>query len=415
MRSAGILTTISLALLALACTGCPPAPPPAKTAPTAPAVTPVDPLQTRMDAAFDLIIKRKLTADHGFWTVFHGILGLGPDLELYDPKTDKPIMKALDYIRLGHEMKGLRFDNRGQGLDVFTAGDETRFFAQGHQDQFVCEMAQWGVPKSLPFKVDGKDYTFADFVNYTKYRASVTRKQELAWALMIIAEYEGTALNWTNQFNETLTVEDMVNYELSSPLDPEETVKIGQLPLACGGTHRLFGLSWALHVHLKNGGKLTGVWKKTSEKMATLKTSVKNSRNKDGSFSTNYFAKKGDEPNPVLRLSTTGHIFEWLALACTDKELREPWMEEAASYLTQLVHTLKDEPIDGGAIYHAVHGLLIYYARVYGTEKLGPYTPHLVLGPDCKPVVRKVASPSLTPVQPTAPAATAPQATSPKK
>lgn len=415
MRSAGILTTISLAFLALACTGCPPAPPPVKSAPTATVAATVDPLQKRMDAAFDLIIKRKLNVDHGFWTVFHGILGLGPELELYDPKTDKPIMKALDYIRLGHKMNGLRFDNRGQGLDVFTASDETRFFAQGHQDQFVCEMAQWGVPKSLPFKVDGKDYTFADFVNYTKLRASVTRKQELAWALLIIAEYEGTALNWTNQFNETLTVEDMVRHELDSPLDPEETIKIGQPALACGGTHRLYGLSWALHVHLKKGGKLTGIWKKTSEKLATLKTSVKNSRNPDGSFSTNYFARKGDDTNPALRLSTTGHTFEWLALACTDKELREPWMEQAANYLTELIHKMKDEPIDGGAIYHAVHGLLIYYARIYGTEKLGPYTPYVVLGPDSKPVVRKVYSPLLTEVQPTAPAATAPQATSPKK
>jgi len=410
MRSAGILTSISLTLLALACTGCPPAPPPVNTAPPAPTSVAVDPLKVRMEEAFDLVIKRKLDPSHGFWTIFHGILGLGPEIDLYDPKTGKPTMKALDHIRLGLEMPGLRFDNRGQGLDVFTATDKDRFFAQGHQDQFVAEMAQWGVPKTLPFKVDGKDYTFADFVAYTKYRASVTRKQELAWALLIIAEYEGTNLNWTNQYNETLTVEDIVSYELNSPLDPEEAIKIGQLPLACGGTHRLFGLSWALHIHLTNGGKLTGIWKKTAERLETLKTTAKNTRNADGSLSTNYLFKKGEEANPGLRLSTTGHTFEWLALALTDKELREPWVEEAASYLTKLIMDLKQDPVEGGSLYHAVHGLLIYYARVYGTEKLGIYTPYVRLAPDCKPVEWKGTSPQPPVAQPTTP-----QTTSPKK
>ncbi len=360
MRSASIVVLI--ALLALASTGCPPAPPPVNTTPTVQQSS-VDPLQTRMEEAFRQIRARQLDPSHGFWTVFHGILGLGSDLDLYDPQTQKPMMKALDYIRLGKPMKGLRFDVRGNGLDVFTASDIDVFFAQGHQDQFVAEMAQWGVSKNLPFNVDGKDFTFADFIQYTKQRACVTRKQELAWALLVIAEYEGTKLNWTNQFNETLTVEDIVKYELESPLDPEDAIKIGQLPLACGGTHRLFGLSWALHRHLQDGGKLTGIWKTTHEKLDSLKKTVLNTR-----------------------LSTTGHTFEWLVIALDDNEIKEPWVEQAASYLTQLVLDLQKEPIDGGSLYHAVHGLLIYYARVYGTEALGPNTPYVRLAPSCKPI-----------------------------
>lgn len=341
-----------------------------------------------MLAAIDSIRARDLEPSHGFWTVFHGILGLGPDVMILDTSVGKR-MKALDYVRVGKEMKGLRFDNRGQGLDVFTATETDRFYAQGHQDQFVAEMAQWGVPLGLKFKVDNKDFTFADFVRYSKYRASATRKQELSWAILIVAEYEGTNLAWTNQFGETVTLEDMVNYELNSPMDPEEAIKIGQLPLSCGGTHRLYGLSWALNVYLQNGGKLTGLWKKVDDKLNSFKKSIKNTQNEDGSFSTNWLVRKGNDPAPGLRLTTTGHTFEWLALALTDAELREPWVEHAASYLTQLVFELQREPVEGGALYHAVHGLIIYYARLYGTEKLGVNTPYLRLAPGCKPVERK--------------------------
>jgi hypothetical protein len=37
--------------------------------------------------------------------------------------------------------------------------------------------------------------------------------------------------------------------------------------------------------------------------------------------------------------------------------------------------------IDGGSMYHAVHGLLIYESRVYGADKLGELAPHVPLPP----------------------------------
>ena len=36
---------------------------------------------------------------------------------------------------------------------------------------------------------------------------------------------------------------------------------------------------------------------------------------------------------------------------------------------------IQNAPMEGGTLYHAVHGLLLYYARVYGPEKLGPLAP----------------------------------------
>jgi hypothetical protein len=384
----------------LACTGCPPAPiasvPSTAAAPATvdklPASTvtgSVDPLKVRLEAAIDMVRGRGLDQSHGFWTVFHGILGLGPDLKMTDSKTGRQV-KALDYIRLGGEMPGLRFDVEPQGVDVFTATDRDRFFAQGHQDQFVAEMAQWGVPLDLAFKVNGKDFTFRDFVRFSKARASTTRNQELAWAIHVISEYDGTELTWTNQFGEKVTFADLMRYELDSPLDAEQCLKRGLPPLACGGTHRFFGLTWALHIHQqKQSGPLTGVWKDAADRIDALKKQAKSQQNPDGSFSTLWFMGRGDNPDPSQRLNTSGHIFEWLALALSDEELREPWVQQAASYLSKLFLELRSEAVEGGSLYHAVHGLLIYYARVYGTEKLGDNTPYLRMPPAWKQVVRK--------------------------
>ena len=32
-------------------------------------------------------------------------------------------------------------------------------------------------------------------------------------------------------------------------------------------------------------------------------------------------------------MNTTGHIFEWLALALSDEEIKKPWMQDAAKPL----------------------------------------------------------------------------------
>lgn len=385
------LLTFSLGLVALVCTGCPPASitPSSPTVPhaTLPAVSKNDPLKSRLEAAIDSVIHRDLEVSHGFWTVFHAILGLGPEVMLIDRGSNQHL-KALDYVRSGKPMPGLNFDARLQGVDVLNATDADRYFAQGHQDQFVAEMAQWRVPLELPFTVKGKDYHFADFLQFSKARASLTHNQELAWAIHIIGEYDGTDATWTNMYGEHLTLEDLIKYELDSPIDPEESVKRGQLPLSCGGTHRLFGLSWVLHLQQQKAGQLKGVWKDAQERLNELKKVAHSFQNEDGSLSTNWFVRKGNDAESSQRLFTTGHTLEWLALAISDEELRDPWIEQAVSYMCQLFLELQSQPIEGGAMYHAVHGLTIYYARRYGTEKLGPYTPYLHLAPGCKPVVR---------------------------
>jgi hypothetical protein len=218
--------------------------------------------------------------------------------------------------------------------------------------------------------VGGKVYTFGDFVNHAKARVRLNDKQELSWAIIIVGQYFGTDVRWTNRAGETIAFEDVVRYELNEP--------IIDCP-ACGGTHRLFGLTWVYHLHLQHGGKTVGVWKDVEACIARFKALARKYQNRDGSFSTNYFRGPGNVRDTQQRMATTGHILEWLALALSDAELREPWVQDAVNALVLMILENRAKGLDGGALYHAAHGLEIYRARVFGTE--GRSAPVIPLPP----------------------------------
>src|SRR5262245_884779 len=158
-----------------------------------------DDLKVRyIESALAKIKQRELAPDHGFWTIFHAILGMGFDTELVVKQNGKAEkVKAIDYIFAGKRIPGLEFQPKENGLEVKTAGlnGGVPGFGQGHQDQFIAEMGQWGMPADRKVMVGKKAYTFRDFCNYSKMRASVNKdpnvKQELTWAIIVIGQYFG--------------------------------------------------------------------------------------------------------------------------------------------------------------------------------------------------------------------------------
>jgi hypothetical protein len=241
----------------------------------------------------------------------------------------------------------MRFIPTKYGLDVQNG---PMFVGQGHVDQFVAEMVQAGLSPEQEFIVHGKQYTFMDFIRHTQSRVRVTEDQELSWAIVAIGQCLGTDVSWTNSFDEQLHFEDLIRYELNQ--DIEES--------ACGGTHSLFGLSWAYHLHLRNGGQEIGVWKEVADKTARYHGRVRALQNPDGSFSTNFFREPGNANDTKLRINTTGHMLEWLAISLTDAQLQEPWVQRAANALSLMILDIQDSPMEGGTLYHAVHALRLY-------------------------------------------------------
>ncbi|HMF10939.1 MAG TPA: hypothetical protein VKE94_01500, partial [Gemmataceae bacterium] len=57
----------------------------------------------RIEAAVQNVRDRDLLTTNGFWTVFHGILGLGPSVKLVDPVTREKF-NAVDYICKGRPL-----------------------------------------------------------------------------------------------------------------------------------------------------------------------------------------------------------------------------------------------------------------------------------------------------------------------
>jgi hypothetical protein len=315
----------------------------------------------RIDTVLKHIQSRDLRTDNGFWTIFHGILGIGPEnAMLKDAETGKMI-KAIDYIAGGGNVRGMEFIPTPDGLDVRTVAGSG--VAQGHQDQFIAEMAQWGLPKDKKFIVNGTAYTFNDFIRNAKARARVTTNQELSWAVLIVGQFYGPDYRWTNGAGEKISVEDMVDYELNQP--------IANSPV-CGGTHRLFGITWVYHLHRAQGGKKEGVWKKAADTIAEYIERAKRFQDPSGLFSTSYLEGPGNVPDTQLRLASTGHVLEWLSLAMTDQELRQPWVEKAAGELAKLILENSYNPLDGGALYHAAHGLHLYRTRLWGPADSHP-------------------------------------------
>jgi hypothetical protein len=280
---------------------------------------------------------------------------------LLDPETKQRI-KAIDYIANGGEVRGLELRPTPDGVEVETMPGS--IIGQGHLDQFVAEMAEWDVPKDKKFIVDGREHTFEDFIRQARAHASLTTNPvlgpgplELTWTIVIVSKYYGPDYHWTNNRGESLSVADMARYELGQP--------IASSPV-CGGTHRLFGLTWAYHLHRQKGGKKEGVWKQVADTIADYELRAKRFQNPDGSFSTNYLESPGDDPDIQRRLATTGHILEWLALAMTDDELGQAWVQKAADALAALIAKNASNPLDGGALYHAAHGLELYRGRMWG-------------------------------------------------
>lgn len=319
---------------------------------------PPDILRQRLELAIDHVRSRELQTTNAFWTVFHGMLGLGPNVELVDPNSGTRV-PALAYIfggdyRLG-AIRGARFVPTADGLDV-TIGPV--HVGQGHQDQFVAEITQWGVPKDTPVVVFGKQYTMMDFVKESMARARVG--QELSWTTIIVAQFVGTDAKWTNRMGENLTFEDLLKSECDASVENA----------ACGGTHRLFGMTWCYFIHLRSGGDVSqGVWKEVKEKLDRYVEIAKQNQNPDGSFSSAYFKEPGQTADLQDMIGSSGHILEWLATYLPDEELKAPWVQDAAMAVSQMILDAKAMPLESGALYHATHGLVTYHKRVYKSEE----------------------------------------------
>ena len=117
---------------------------------------------------------------------------------------------------------------------------------------------------------------------------------------------------------------------------------------ACGGTHRLSGLSLTVKARMRRGEPLDGEYARAAEFVKKYQQYAFRLQNRDGSLSTDWFRGRGDEDDINRRIKTTGHILEWLCYSLSDEELREPRTIRAVTYLANLMYSNYDHEWEVG-------------------------------------------------------------------
>lgn len=307
-------------------------------------------LQKRLDDAIAFTRTRVLNADqNNTWQIMHGILAFGRDLKM---QAGGQVVPALDWMMAGGQVRGWNLRPGEKGLDaLLEVGTKS---GQGHEDQWLGYMSQTGIDPDQPIVVAGKTYKFADLITQAQW--DIYPGMEATWTLMGLSSYLPLDTKWTAKDGQEWTIERIVAQEAAQNLSESP----------CGGTHRMYGLAMGLNRYLAEGRPLEGGWLAADAKIKQAIADAHRWQQPNGLFSTSYFARSGASPDIALQMSTSGHVFEFLAMAMTDEELKEPWMTEAANALCGLFEETREMPVECASLYHAAHGLILYRLRRFG-------------------------------------------------
>jgi hypothetical protein len=253
-------------------------------------------------------------------------------------------------------------------------------------------LAQCGVPASQPLTIEGKSFTVQDLVEFEK-RGCESGK-ELTFKLLGLTHYVSPQETWRNHQGETWSLARLLKEELAQPLSGG----------ACGGTHRLMALSHAVATYRSQTQELTGDWLKADAYLDACFAHTFKLQNTDGSFSTKFFAGRDNNPNLKARLYSTGHILEWLAYALPADRLHDPAVTASVDFLVDLMLEAPGHALDVGPRGHALHALMMYEKRAFGTQT--PYWDTSLIrefpkNPDIQHIVTAPAAPATgTPATP---------------
>jgi hypothetical protein len=284
------------------------------------------------------------------WGVMHAFIAYGADTELI---VGAKRVNAMGWILWNGSCRGqqlLYLQNGRLAAHVGAPG------TQGHAGQLLAMLAQWRILPETAMKIQGRDFTVADFIDYEK--KTCEPKTELTFKLIALSYYLESDETWTDDRGRTWSIPKLIQEELAQPV----------IGAACGGTHRMMGFSYAIRMRQRDGKPLDGEWARAKSFVDDYHDYTLGLQNPDGSFSTNWFAGRADFGDSDRRIQTTGHIFEWLAYSLPEEQLFDPRMVRAATYLTETLVQNRTRDWEVGPKGHALHGLNIYLDRAFDTE-----------------------------------------------
>lgn len=234
---------------------------------------------------------------------------------------------------------------------------------QGHRGQLLAMLAQAKVRQDYPMRVEGHELTVADLIEMEK--STCYTRSELTFKLIGLMQYLPSDSQWVNDQGMEWNLPKLVNEELRQPIRGA----------ACGGTHRLSGLTLAYKKRQQRGEPVDGEYLRAQRFVTQYQQYAYRLQNSDGSFSTEWFRGPGNEEDIDRKLKTTGHILEWLLYASTEKELKYSRTTKAANYLATIMYNNRNKDWEAGPLGHALHALLLYDRLVFSPYDAPGETP----------------------------------------
>lgn len=313
-------------------------------------------LRTRLAKTLQFYRGRPLnTGDDGPWSTMHSLLGYG---------TATPLALGSDRGRRTNALSWMANNNpcaNRQLLyveDGFLKGREGVGF-QGHPGQFLAMLAQIGVPANYPLRVQGAKYSVEDLIRTEM--ATCNAGRELTFTLIALSHYLQSDAEWTNSDGEPWNLDKIMAIELSQPVNGA----------ACGGTHRIMAITYAVRMKELRQEPLEGAYPKAKKYVRDYQRYVTTLQLRDGGFSSDWFKRRSDWGDTDRQLQTTGHILEWLVFSLPRNELAGRRVVRAVDFLTNHMTRNRYHDWEVGPRGHALRALSLYQQRVFQPRSKG--------------------------------------------
>lgn len=312
-------------------------------------VVPLDPIQSNRLSRCDDCLKYYLTHPESTsvrspWAVMHALLAFGGDYELQHGNTR---VNAIGWMCHNGTCRTQRiFTPRGKGFIPNVGGG-----VQGHEGQFLAILAQSNVPLDYPIQIGTNKFKVEDLVRYEM--ATCKEKSELTFKLIGLSYYLDSDKQWRANDGKVWSIPKLIQEELAQPI----------VGAACGGTHRLMGFSFSVRQRIMQGQQVNGQFARADKFVRDYIEYTWRLQNPDGSFSTEWYEGRGNEPNDERKVQTTGHMLEWLMYTLPDSEVNQPRVQKSIDFLLSKIYDKRDNKWPIGPRGHATRAVSLYYSR----------------------------------------------------
>lgn len=231
---------------------------------------------------------------------------------------------------------------------------------QTRPSQLLAMLGQTAVPETYELRVDERQGTVADLVEYEKRTCREGTDQSLK--LVGLAFYVRDGAAWKSDTGEEWSVERLLKSELDRtvPLDDR------------AATDHLLGLTYALQRRERSGQPLSSEYERAQKFLADFHRHALSVQNSDGSWNPKFFTLKGTSRDTMGSLHSTGHILHWLSCSLPADQLQTAEVIRGVHYLNTNLEGMLSRwsftsapPQDVSTVAHAIGALMTYDRHVF--------------------------------------------------